>query len=273
MKSSSSVLAGFLLLSSVVAGCAVDATGTNDPGADDEAMASADESELRSGAQILAGAWAEGSGPVSAIVFTQESAGAGRYRFFADVDTGIRCIVAPCPSSARIEGSYKATTQKVTLTFASSSPYVKRLAGTHTYSATSRKLTLTKGTLQSKLKKADSYCQEASDCDEQDIIHIQCVGSFSCTSENTCRYSCGVRPPPQAGRCMSDNDCTGQNEQCSTSRGDCQSSGMLAVCSGVCEPKPAPVLERCGNVTCGAGTVCCNPLAGICTLPGQFCIQ
>lgn len=30
---------------------------------------------------------------------------------------------------------------------------------------------------------------------------------------------------------------------------------------------------RCGNGTCGAGMVCCNPLMAICTLPGQFCIQ
>jgi predicted secreted protein len=30
---------------------------------------------------------------------------------------------------------------------------------------------------------------------------------------------------------------------------------------------------RCGNATCGAGLVCCNPLRGICTAPGKFCIQ
>jgi len=31
--------------------------------------------------------------------------------------------------------------------------------------------------------------------------------------------------------------------------------------------------EPCGRVTCGPGTVCCNPLMDICTPPGQFCIQ
>ena len=30
---------------------------------------------------------------------------------------------------------------------------------------------------------------------------------------------------------------------------------------------------RCGNGTCGAGQVCCNPLRAICTPPGMFCIQ
>ena len=29
----------------------------------------------------------------------------------------------------------------------------------------------------------------------------------------------------------------------------------------------------CGSVTCGAGTVCCNASCGICTPPGQACIQ
>jgi hypothetical protein len=31
--------------------------------------------------------------------------------------------------------------------------------------------------------------------------------------------------------------------------------------------------EECGRGTCGVGTVCCNSLAGICTKPGDFCIQ
>jgi hypothetical protein len=34
-----------------------------------------------------------------------------------------------------------------------------------------------------------------------------------------------------------------------------------------------PKANRCGNTTCGEGLVCCNPLQGICTKPGEFCIQ
>ncbi|MBI2390479.1 MAG: hypothetical protein HYV09_12895 [Deltaproteobacteria bacterium] len=30
--------------------------------------------------------------------------------------------------------------------------------------------------------------------------------------------------------------------------------------------------EKCGTVTCGAGTTCCNPLMGICVKPGMMCI-
>ena len=31
--------------------------------------------------------------------------------------------------------------------------------------------------------------------------------------------------------------------------------------------------EPCGPVRCDAGQVCCNPLQGICTAPGEVCIQ
>jgi hypothetical protein len=35
----------------------------------------------------------------------------------------------------------------------------------------------------------------------------------------------------------------------------------------------APAGEPCGNVVCGQGTVCCNPVMSICTKPGMVCIQ
>jgi hypothetical protein len=31
--------------------------------------------------------------------------------------------------------------------------------------------------------------------------------------------------------------------------------------------------EKCGEVTCGEGTVCCNPVMSICVKPGMFCIM
>lgn len=37
--------------------------------------------------------------------------------------------------------------------------------------------------------------------------------------------------------------------------------------------RPTPDGEVCGDTLCGAGQVCCNPLAGICTAPGDFCAQ
>lgn len=45
---------------------------------------------------------------------------------------------------------------------------------------------------------------------------------------------------------------------------------VLVVVRMVKESSPA---VKCGDATCGAGLVCCNPLRGICTKPGDFCIQ
>ncbi len=41
---------------------------------------------------------------------------------------------------------------------------------------------------------------------------------------------------------------------------------------GACDPSPFPP-HPCGDAICTGGTVCCNPLAGICTAPGEFCTQ
>jgi len=42
-----------------------------------------------------------------------------------------------------------------------------------------------------------------------------------------------------------------------------------ADCGGIC----VDAADTCGEVTCGKGTICCNPLRGICTKPGMVCIQ
>jgi hypothetical protein len=50
---------------------------------------------------------------------------------------------------------------------------------------------------------------------------------------------------------------------------DCDPQNGGADCGGIC----IDAGETCGKVTCGSGTVCCNPLMGICTKPGMVCIQ
>ncbi len=49
---------------------------------------------------------------------------------------------------------------------------------------------------------------------------------------------------------------------------DCDPKHGGADCGGMCVSA-----ATCGDVTCGPGTVCCNPLRGICTKPGMVCIQ
>jgi hypothetical protein len=44
----------------------------------------------------------------------------------------------------------------------------------------------------------------------------------------------------------------------------------------VCTPAerlPVGPPTPCGSALCDAGTICCNPLEGICVKPGQVCIQ
>jgi hypothetical protein len=49
---------------------------------------------------------------------------------------------------------------------------------------------------------------------------------------------------------------------------DCDPANGGADCGGMCVKA-----EACGDVTCGPGLVCCNPLMNICTKPGRVCIQ
>jgi hypothetical protein len=39
------------------------------------------------------------------------------------------------------------------------------------------------------------------------------------------------------------------------------------------KPGPSGLREECGLTICGAGLECCNPVAGICVVPGQVCVQ
>ncbi|RYE76774.1 MAG: protease complex subunit PrcB family protein [Myxococcales bacterium] len=48
----------------------------------------------------------------------------------------------------------------------------------------------------------------------------------------------------------------------------CDPENGGADCSGVCL-----VGEVCGDVICGEGTACCNPLMNLCTKPGMVCAQ
>lgn len=60
----------------------------------------------------------------------------------------------------------------------------------------------------------------------------------------------------------------GANEECIDDPTDsCDPKNGGADCGGICVAKSTP----CGPSTCGAGEVCCNPLSGICTKPGEVC--
>ena len=90
----------------VVPGCAVDTGDGPEGGADEETAAT--EDELASNAARLVGAYHNGVSSAgrpafAGIVFQTSS------DFSADVDAGIRCVQAPCPSDVRLTGRFRAT--------------------------------------------------------------------------------------------------------------------------------------------------------------------
>lgn len=104
------LFAAFVLATPIAAGCAVDAQ--ND-GADDS---TADEAELSAAGRALEGAYEEsGAGDLRALVLSTQKATASKNHFMAIVDTHIKCIVAPCPTDARLEGTFSATKSVLTL--------------------------------------------------------------------------------------------------------------------------------------------------------------
>ncbi len=188
-----------LTLSALVLGCAfVSLQGcTADAPADEadaeEAETSADE--LTANAKKIVGAF-HGAGTVrpptfEGIVFAQNGT------FFADLDTGIRCITAPCPSSAHLEGTFSATKSYIRLT-AKAGTASTDFYGRYKYTLSGDKLSFSRtangATWSQSLSKEISYCAAATDCDGQGLIHPMCLGGWTCSTANTCAFKCGVLP-------------------------------------------------------------------------------
>jgi hypothetical protein len=74
------------------------------------------------------------------------------------------------------------------------------------------------------------------------------------------------------GACLDDSDCKA-TEQCAPRMClmYCAFDDWSCCGPSTCTPKPKPVV--CGKATCADGEVCCNPIASICTKPGEACIM
>lgn len=180
-----------------ISGCAVDTTSDEDAEGDAE-EASTSEQELSSYANKLVGAYTHSAGAMRPPTFEGMAFNAdGTY--FADVDTGIRCITAPCPSHVRLEGKFTATKNYVRLY---SKPGVTHsFYGRYKYTLSSTgRLSLSRtgsswANWWNRLGKQTSYCREDNDCYAQNIIHPMCMGQFDCTAQNACKWSCTPWPP------------------------------------------------------------------------------
>lgn len=164
----------------------------------EETEASVDE--LSANAQRLVGAY-HGAGSTrppsfEGLVFKLDGT------FFGDVDTGIRCFRAPCPSNVHLEGRYSATKSYLRLSPASGAA-ASSFYGRYRYTlSTKGKLSISSATIgagwSNDLDKELSYCAQPSDCGGQGLIHPFCVGDWTCGdgAANTCGYQCGAVHPP-----------------------------------------------------------------------------
>lgn len=104
-----------------------------------------------------------------------------------------------------------------------------------------------------------------------------------------------VPPDPDAPFCggIAGFPCPGEGDCVDDPRDDCDPERGGADCGGLCQCPPFASCDEgeswdaspevcacvasdgvaCGDVTCGPGLVCCNASCGICTEPGEFCIQ
>jgi hypothetical protein len=171
--------------------------------ADADASTEASEEEMNAATLRLVGAHAFETGHslprFDGIVFNADGT------FFADVDTGIRCVMGPCASHVRLAGQYRATTRSIYLDPAPGAE-ITDWYGRWSYKRAGDALTLSPrpGNLVegwfNVLSKETSYCEQADDCDGQDLVSPMCLGGWSCGGENEppnrCSYSCDDVPPP-----------------------------------------------------------------------------
>jgi hypothetical protein len=226
----SSLVAVALATTGAITGCAADTSA-------DEEVVDESEEELTKAGKALIGSYKDDSGKLQGLILTSVKAGQAN-EFIADIDTGIRCITTPCPSSERVTGTFTAGTKTITFKSSSASSLVQPLLGKYNYLVQGAKFSIWRKGYSQSLEKVPSYCAQANDCFGQDIIHPMCLGQFDCV-QNSCSWSCGYYPPPpppppSGTVCLSSGSCDA-GEYCTTEDGVCNSYGMLAVCAGTCE--------------------------------------
>lgn len=224
-------LVGLSIVSFAAVGCAAD---TNE---DTDGDVAAEGDEITAAGRALIGSYKDDSGSFRTLVLTAEAVGQAN-KFSADVDTGIRCVRAPCPSAEHIEGTFTAGSKTITLKSTTASQHSKHLLGTYNYLVQGSKLSLIrKNFSQSLAKEGCAGLPDASACSANPACQPK-FGPSACSPDgrictaDMAYKGCFDKNPP-AVACMSSASCAG-DEFCTTEIGVCNSTGMLAVCSGTC---------------------------------------
>ncbi len=226
--------------------------------------------------ESLQGAWVGASGPFQGLVFTSTPENAGHH-FFADADTGIRCIRAPCPSSVRVEGRYTAGSRTVTLASPDrASAQTAPFYGAYAYTLQGAHLTLSQsGHVVARLTRAGSYCAAEDDCPEQRLPVRHCAGGHFACEASACQWQCNAVPDCTTLRCAAGYMCQAgpTGATCITRCATVRCAAGTACVADATGARCVATGTTCGTTTCAAGDTCCNPLRGICTPPGGVCIQ
>jgi hypothetical protein len=95
--------------------------------------------------------------------------------------------------------------------------------------------------------------------------------SSEAVSDNACHYKCNHCPPNDvcATYCVQSGNCADACVQTML----CIQGYHFDQHSCSCKPDGGNAGPACGNGHCAVGEVCCNDSCGICTAPGEFCIQ
>lgn len=228
----------------------------SDPENAADEVASTDDA-LTASAQPLVGRYydaAVGFGGIGRL--TLEASG----KYAAHVEAGGRavCITSPCllPESGTWNATKSANGTLRLRLKAQGEP-----SRYYTAKRANGQLVLTRsGQTQTLTVLEANQCLDNADCSADEECGPK-VCLMWCSSEDP--FCCGPStcqpkaPPPPA-------DCFGawldQNGLCRT-----PADGVYPdeCCAG----------PKCGDVQCGVGEECCNPLAGICTKPGELCAQ
>ena len=209
--------------------------------------------DLSQAGKALIGEYLEqGRGAFRGLVLTNEAVTGSSNRFFADIDTGIVCITAPCPSMERVEGTFSAGSQYLTLKSTSASEMVQQYLGRYRYSLVDGKLSLKREGFEQSLESVPSYCAPETveaDCGvtAKDLALPQCLGYFTCSDGGTCDWNCST-----------DSDCggflgltCGEDEYCDYEPSQmCGAGDQMGSCKAkpdVCPLAcPAPEYQVCG---------------------------
>ena len=193
----------------------------------------------------------------------------GKYVAQVDPAGKIVCVASPCllpesgtwNASKKVGGGFRL---RIRPTGAASRWYDATKTG-----GSASTLKLTRGGVTETLDRLaanacldDSDCTATQECGPKFCLMYCEVNDPFCCGPSTCQPKAPAPPAPPAPPAS----CLGAwLDQFGGCRTPSDGAYPASCCAGLSTP--------CGTASCGVGKVCCNPLAGICTNPGEFCIQ